>query len=110
MIYVIHRKNHNNHILHVFVYKHVAPSLSLLFLVIADVSLTWLVQTLDCNTHVSHTVGRPSSHVSSFKSHSFSVVMWQLMSLVSRTNTLVTLALQNTLNLCKWQDYMAALP
>src|SRR6185369_7040567 len=77
MIYVTHRKNHNNHILYMFVYKHVAPFLSLLFLVNADVPLTWLVQTLGCNTHVSHIVSRSSSHVFPFKSHPFSAATWQ---------------------------------
>src|SRR6185295_2555680 len=109
MIYVTHRKNHNNHILHVFVYKHVIPSLSLPFLANADVPLTWLVQTLGCNTHVPHMVGRPPSHVFPSKSHPFSAALRQLMSLVSQTNTSVTSALQDTPNLCKWQDYMAAL-
>ena len=32
------------------------------------------------------------------------------MSLVLQTNISVTLVLQDTPNLCKWQDYMAALP
>src|SRR2546423_1601646 len=110
MIYVTYRKNHNNRILYMFVYKHIAPSLSLLFLANADVPLMWLVQTLDCNTHILHTVGRPLSHVFSSKSHPFSAAMQQLMSLISQTNTSVASALQDTSNLCKWQDYMAALP
>src|SRR2546421_11948183 len=110
MIYVTHRKNYNNHILCVFVYKHVALSLSPPFLAIANISLTWLVQTLGCNTYVPHIVSRPLSHISPSKSHSFSAAMWKLMSLVSQTNNLVALALQDTFNLCKWQNYMAALP